>query len=440
MKKHLKKNVKGKSSETSTESGSSQQLLGNARVHGRPRMRDTNTTNIQQEVEELRLRDSPSPINLTPWNNITLTFNSSGYSMIQVYQLFCKLTKQLDPHDSFLKHPGPGKFKSDDNDYDEIPLSLSLAHFRLENDPAVQMRVRQIKVWAERTTKMKVEIFEPLDMKEEEQKVMISKDIAGSAKGIFTFGCKLPQHMRETIYYSLDHKGINSPIFRYSTDQHSIVTVHFNVEWKAMTCTRQQFADEIHSVRYRKELLARIKYPTLEPIIPKSNQLQERRHSHQECEPGSSSTEFLTAKETIPQQLKRLRERKSLDAVPSTALREWRNDPILQKKVDDNTGKIEAPSTHSVVNRFFFSSTEPSRHSFGRYFNTNTNTIETPEARGNQIIDVKPTLDKLDSEGKQLINETLKTLGQLTAKLSNSSIMSGSSNASSKEKDEGFVN
>lgn len=284
------------------------QQLDNARVHGRPRMRSTNEATKKGIFEELRLRDSPSPTNNTPWNNITLVFKGTGYSTIDAFSVFNQLRRQIDPHKQFLGTPKPEEISFDDSDYDEIPMELALAHHMIQTEPAVQIRIRQIKIWAMKTKTLSVNIFKPREEDGGTQSVVLVRNISEPIDGTKTSGCKLPQHMRDNIYYSLDYANQHSKIMQYSTENRSVVSVQFNAEWKAMTCTRSEFVEEIHKERFKKALQLRTKLSPL-TLRPKKEDDQAVSSEH------------------------------SLSQIPSKVIQEWSNDPIF---INYKKEKVEA--------------------------------------------------------------------------------------------------
>lgn len=359
------------------------QQLDNARVHGRPRMRSTNEITKKGIFEELRLRDSPSPTNNTPWNNITLTFKGTGYSTIDAFSVFNQLRRQIDPHQQFLGIPKPEEISFDDSDYDEIPMELALAHHVIQTEPAVQIRIRQIKIWAKKTKILSVNIFKPREEDGGTQSVVLVRNISEPIDGTKTFGCKLPQHMRDNIYYSLDYANQHSQIMRYSTEERSIVNIQFNAEWKAMTCTRSEFVEEIHKERFKKALSLRTK---LSPLT-----LRPQREDDQT-----------------------VLSRHSLSQIPSKVIQEWNNDPIFINYKNENTDAIEEaqPKEEKVVTfaNFPDSKTIDDEHTVCAPVPTSSKTVEENPF---QVEEFRDTQIKL-------INHTIATLDLLTEQLNDS--------------------
>lgn len=355
METNTQKDDMSQSSTSKSESGSPPQEVGNVRVHGRPRMRNTKVSCEDDVLKVIHLRDTPSPINLTPWNNITLTFESIGRTAIHVASLFSQLRKQLDPNKHFLGKIKGGCFKSNDEEFDHIPLDLAIAHAIIEKDPAVQMRIRQIKVWAKKTNCLDIQILEPFRSDGEPQKMLVAKKTDGPSNEMKTFGCKLPQYMRSTIYYSLDYKTNQLPILNYATDVGATVHVQFNVEWKSMSCSRTEFANEIHAKRFEKELLARAKLPSpAELLAQEKARIYEQRLLSKGIQPNQDFSSPDDEKEVAPQTSGELQECASINAIPSKTFKEWKEDPIIKNyikrkrhAVEDDTAQYgsEKPST-----------------------------------------------------------------------------------------------
>lgn len=392
MDKSLIKLNEDKNSTNQRRDRSTTPRLANARVHGTPRMRGTNIENNDNGTfEELRLRDSPSPINLTPWNNITLVFKGTGYSTITAADLFSKLRKQIDPHGHYLGEIDTSGFKIEEDNFDLIPLDLELACHSININPAVQLRIRQIKIWAEKTAYLSIQIFEPLERNKSSAQVAFSKRIVEPAGGKKTFGCKLPLWLRENVYHSLDYANAQSPIFKYSTEQWSSTDVQFNIEWKSMSLTKLEFVERIHNKRFERELKAREKLSPLKmrnppPIKDKDEEETQSAHSLQE--------------------------------IPSRVVREWQEDPVFLKYVE---AKPQAEQEHQKKTKC--ETHVPTVPTSSQQTKSGITGEEVPSKSVCERQTCTPLPEKLRITQFKLIDHTIEALDLLTERMNDPNFM-----------------
>lgn len=386
----------------------------NARVLGRPGMRGTATDTNSEDFTVLKLNRSPSPVQITPWNNITLIFRSTSVHCLTFGELVRMLQKQIDPNDHALGIVRPYTLPFDDVEHFEMSLDLEIAEELIRHERAFQIRIRQIKVWAENTHALSVSIFEPREKYNIPQSVIKSYKEVESEKQTRTFGCKLPKYMRDTVLYSLDYANHPSTIVESSAASGSTITTHLSIEWKIMTMTREEYFYKVHFPRFRKEIFERTEK---DPVPHNTPCGSERGVNEKEERPSSSK---LSQQDIENNCLK-----SPLMEVPSKVMREWASDPLVDIIKEEEEAKkvkikIQIQERNLEVKRISevlqdAKITSPSKVKSER--RTRDKSLQSSAGRPRMLTESEaknPTLSHLRAANKQFLDQVELEFGATT--------------------------